>query len=163
MLGDHPDYDATHMPSPRRDSGAAPRGAGSARGRSGRRATRGQALVELALIAPVLVLMLAISADFGRALTAYITVSSAAREGAAFGMMSAANATNTSGIRDAALADAPMIWGTAPTVSPSTDIDDNGYTRVTVTVSYTFTPFLSIPPIPNSLNMTRTVQMRVIS
>ncbi|HUG14819.1 MAG TPA: hypothetical protein VMM78_07330, partial [Thermomicrobiales bacterium] len=92
------------------------------------------------------------------------TVSSAAREGAAFGMMSAAKASKTSGIRDAALADAPTIWGTAPTVaSGPCGSDPHGYQCVQVTVSYTFTPFLSIPPIPNSLNMTRTVQMRVIS
>jgi Flp pilus assembly protein TadG len=133
------------------------------RQRRGRRATRGQALVELALIVPMLVLMLAISGDFGRAFTAYIAVSSAAREGASFGMMSSSNSVNQPGIRNAALADAPTIWGVAPTVASSVSTDFQGYRQVSVTVSYTFTPILRIPPIPNSISMSRTVVMRVIN
>jgi len=148
------------MPAPRSDGGALPRGA---RARNGRQVSRGQALVELALIVPILVLMLAIAADFGRAFTAYIAVSSAAREGAAFGMLDPGNATNTGAIQAAALADAPLIWGAAPTVASTTGADANGYQFVRVTVSYTFSPILIIPPIPNTVNMTRTVQMRVIN
>jgi hypothetical protein len=165
MPGARPDNGATNPPIPPRDgSGGMPRGAGFARERNRRGTSRGQALVELALIVPLLVLMLAIAADFGRVFTAYITVSSAAREGASFGMMSTANATNHNGIRSAALADAPTIWGVAPVVTPSNPPNDfQGYPVVRVTVSYTFTPILRIPPIPNSIAMTRTVEMRVIN
>jgi Flp pilus assembly protein TadG len=128
-----------------------------------REKARGQALVELALIVPVLVLMLAIAADFGRAFTSYITISGAAREGAAFGMASSTHASDTDGIRAAALADAPLIWGTAPEVVSTTGIDPHGYLMVQVSVSYTFLPIIRIPPIPNSIHMTRTVQMRIIN
>lgn len=145
------------------DGDGSSRAAGRARHASRRGASRGQALVELALIVPLLVIMLGVAADFGRAFTAYITVSSAAREGASFGMMSSANAANANGIRDAALADAPTIWGVAPTVSSSPGTDFQSYPQVTVTVNYTFTPILRIPPIPNSVDMSRTVVMRVIN
>lgn len=155
MPGARPVRDAAQPPTPT--------GAGGSRWGQRRRASRGQALVELALIVPILVLMLAVAADFGRAFTAYIAVSSAAREGAAFGMMSTANAANTGAIQSAALADAPTIWGVAPTVARTSGNDANGYAFVRVTVAYTFTPIIRIPPIPNSINMTRTVQMRIIN
>ncbi len=47
--------------------------------------TRGQALVEFAIILPVFVLLLVIAIDFGRMFFTYIEVTNAAREGAAFG------------------------------------------------------------------------------
>jgi hypothetical protein len=124
-----------------------------------------QALVELALLLPVLVLLLALAADFGRAFTAYIAIGSAAREGAAYGMRSAAASTDTDGMRDAALSETPEVWGAAPTVSfPScTDaIDADKYDCVAVQVSYEFTPILAVGPIGDSYTLTRTVRMRVI-
>ena len=45
---------------------------------------RGQALVELALILPVLLFLLVIAIDFGRLFFSYIQINNAAREGAAF-------------------------------------------------------------------------------
>lgn len=129
-----------------------------------RQKSRGQSLVEFAVMLPLLVLILALAADFGRAFTAYITISSAAREGAAYGMLSTANSTNTAGIQAAALADAPTIWGTAPTVSaPAPSTDSQGYKKVSVTVNYTFKTLIPIPPIKKSYAMTRTVSMRVIN
>ncbi len=62
--------------------------------RTGRR-SRGQAVVEFALVVPVLVLLLLITIDFGRAFFTYVQVNNAAREGAAYG---AAQPTDTSGI-----------------------------------------------------------------
>lgn len=128
-----------------------------------RRARRGQSLVEFALITPVLMMLLMLAADFGRAFTAYIAISSAAREGASYGSESLVQATNASAVQAAALADAPSIWGTAPTVSTTTGVDTWGYTYVQVTVNYTFTPFTRVPPIPASVAMTRTVRMRVVN
>lgn len=163
MPGERPDCDAAHTPVPARQDNESRHASQCAPQERRRKATRGQALVELAFIVPLLVLMLAVAADFGRAFTAFITVSSAAREGASFGMMSSANSTNENGIRAAALADAPTIWGVAPEVNPSTATDPQGYTMVIVTVNYTFTPLMSIPPIPSSIAMSRTVQMRVLN
>lgn len=129
-----------------------------------RQKSRGQSLVEFAVLLPLLVLILALAADFGRAFTAYIAISSAAREGAAYGMQSTIQANDAAGIEAAVLADAPNIWGTAPTVSvapPSKDAQN--YDKVSVTVNYTFSTILPIPPIPNTVALTRTVSMRVLN
>lgn len=45
---------------------------------------RGATLVEFALVAPVLILVLVVCLDFARALNAYVTVASASREGARY-------------------------------------------------------------------------------
>lgn len=47
--------------------------------------SRGQALVEFALIVPVMLLLLVMAIDFGRLFFSYIQISNAAREGAAYG------------------------------------------------------------------------------
>ena len=123
-------------------------------------------MVEFALVLPVLILIFAAAADFGRAFTAYITISSVAREGAAYGMQSQADAVDATGIQAAALADAPEIWGTAPEVTPSTGfepLESGGYMYVEVRVDYTFEPVLTIWPIPSTVDMDRTVRMRVIN
>src|SRR6476469_5184949 len=53
---------------------------------SGRRhRSRGQALVELALVTPLLLLLFAAAADLGRVFYAYVAVEHAAKEGAMFG------------------------------------------------------------------------------
>ena len=112
-------------------------------------------------------LVLALAADFGRAMTAYITISSAAREGASYGAMSLAQSTDTAGMRAAALADASTIWGTAPTVTiintGAGTKDSWSYAYVEVRVNYTFTPIIRIPPIPNTVSMSRVVRMRVVN
>lgn len=127
-----------------------------------RRKSRGQSLVEFAIVTPVLILMLAIAADFGRAFTAYITIGSAAREGASYGMQSTVNSTDTGGISAAALADASTIFGSSPSVSSTTGTDAYSYKYVQVTVSYSFSPILQIPPIPSTVRMQRVVRMRVL-
>lgn len=52
-----------------------------------RRRSRGQGLVELALVLPVLLLIFMGIVDFGRAIYAYNSVSNAAREGARVGIV----------------------------------------------------------------------------
>jgi hypothetical protein len=50
-----------------------------------RRTLRGQSLVEFALVAPILLLIFAGAADFGRAFYAYVAIENAAKEGALYG------------------------------------------------------------------------------
>jgi uncharacterized repeat protein (TIGR01451 family) len=50
-----------------------------------RPASRGQALVELALVVPILLLLFAAAADLGRAFYAYVALENAVKEGAVFG------------------------------------------------------------------------------
>lgn len=128
-----------------------------------RKKSRGQSLVEFAFVLPVLVLIFASAVDFGRALTAYIAISSAAREGAAFGMLNTANSNNSAGMAAAATGESGAIWGTMPTVSSAVGTDSTGNRYVQVTVSYVFDPLLSIPPIGNNRTLTHTVRMRVIN
>lgn len=124
--------------------------------------SRGQGLVELALLTPLMIFMLMITVDFARAYSAYIEVSNAARAGAIYGSRSTSNANDPTAVRDAALADTPSIFGTAPAISSSTATDTDGYEQVTVTVDYTFSTLTAFPGIPNSVDMSRTVRMRVV-
>jgi Flp pilus assembly protein TadG len=73
----------------------------------GRRA--GVALVEFALAAPFLLLLLAGTINYGLALRTATAVSAAARAGAAYGSASLANSTNTTGIQAAATSTSPDV------------------------------------------------------
>lgn len=137
-------------------------------GDPGRRGSRGQAVVELAILLPLLLVMLFGAGDFARGITAYIQLGNMAREGAHFGSMNTANATNTAGITQAALNESGgTIYGVAPTVTSSTGNDGfngsggNALTYVRVTVTYQFTPLFSFPPF-HALTLQRTVQMEVL-
>jgi hypothetical protein len=131
--------------------------------------SKGQSLVELGLILPMVVMMLALSADFSRAFSAYIAISSGAREGAAYGMQSVQASQDTAGMRAAVLAESSTIWGVEPQVSfPGCSDgfsrpDGVGYDCVAVRVTYNFSPLITIGPIPNSIQMERTVEMRVVN
>lgn len=127
-----------------------------------RRAFGGQGLVELALVMPILVLFLLIAADFGRAYTAHIAISSAAREGASFGSRSLDNAEDEAAVGAAAMAQNETIWGNALTVDSDVYEDEFGYDAIVVTVDYSFDVLFPFPPIPDSLDMSRTVRMRII-
>jgi Flp pilus assembly protein TadG len=65
-----------------------------------RRTPRGQALVEMALILPLLMLLLLMAIDFGRVFFSYIQITNAAREAAAYAALSP---TDTAGILAAAM------------------------------------------------------------
>jgi PKD repeat protein len=56
--------------------------------RRGRRKSRGQSLVEFALIVPVVLVLLGVVADAGRLFFSYVAITNAAREGAIFGAKS---------------------------------------------------------------------------
>ncbi len=130
--------------------------------------SRGQSIVEFALVLPILLGFLVIAADFGRAFTAYLTISSAAREGATYASRSDANADKTTAITETTLAEvgtSKKIWNVAPTVvvaNQTTLKDPQGYRYVEVRVDYTFEPMFAIWPIPGDVPMQRTVRMRVL-
>lgn len=123
---------------------------------------KGQGIVEMALLTPMLIFMLLVTVDFARAYSAYIEVSNAARAGAIYGSRSSSNANNQVAVRDAALADSPNIFGSAPNVVSSTATDAGGYQQITVTVDYKFSILTGFPGIPSTIDLSRTVQMRVI-
>lgn len=72
---------------------AASRPAASGPDRHGK--SRGQSFVEFALVAPVLLLILLITLDFGRLFMSYVTLNNVTRVAANFGALSPANFTGT--------------------------------------------------------------------
>jgi len=126
-----------------------------------------QSLVELALVTPILVLCLVITADFARVYSDSIELSNMAREGAHYGSLSSTNAADTAGIQAAALDEGNAIDGSEPTVTSSTGTD--GYSQgsesfdyVRVTVSFDFHPLFPFPPVPDTITLHRTAEMRVM-
>lgn len=104
------------------------------------RRARGQAMVEFALIVPLLVLVLMGIFDLGRGVYAYNVLASAAREGARYGILSP---SNTSGIQ-AQVASTAVL---SP-INTVVECSDNGTTFnstcnpnrkfIRVTVTHTF-------------------------
>src|SRR5689334_22438020 len=66
---------------------------------------RGQSLVEIALIAPILILLIVLVLDLGRVFAAWITVTNSAREAASFGSQSIAGSVPDASIRSVAAAE----------------------------------------------------------
>jgi PKD repeat protein len=91
---------ARSLPFSATDAGlVAPPALPTPRSRKGHR-SRGQALVEFALIVPVMLLLLLIAIDFGRLFFSYVQINNAAREAASFGSRAP---TNNTGIANVAL------------------------------------------------------------
>lgn len=130
------------------------------------RLRRGQALVEFALLALILVLMLAGAIDLGRAFSAWIAMGNMARAGAQYGTIvplvdpaAKSQSEFEAGMVQAALAEQPSIFGAIPSVDAEWVDGPECLARVTVT--YDFGPILQIPPIPSSITLTRSAQMRI--
>lgn len=143
------------------------------------RCESGQNLVEMALVAPLLVLMLAGAIDLGRAFYFAIQVKAAAHAGAIYGSQ---YPTDTTGMKTAADDNAQDIqgltsytssasWGcecwdgshqensaTCQTSPPTCAANTVYY--VTVTVSGTYQTLIPWPGIPSSIPLSETVQMR---
>jgi Flp pilus assembly protein TadG len=85
------------------------------------REDRGSALVELALIFPLLLLLIAGAVDFGSLIYSNIEVSDAAQAGALYGTL---NPTDVIGISNAAKADSAHLSGLSTTVSYGCECSD---------------------------------------
>lgn len=72
---------------------------------------RGSALVELALVTPLLLMLVAGVLNYGFALRTATAVASAAHAGAQYGISGAANMYDTAGIQAAALNSEPNVKG----------------------------------------------------
>jgi Flp pilus assembly protein TadG len=119
------------------------------------------AAVELALLLPLLAFLMVIAIDFGRLFYFSLTVMNCARNGAVYGCdpTTAMNSPYTS-VQDAALSDAPNL-SPQPTVSSQIVADSDG-SHIEVTVTYQFSTITSYPGVPSSLNLARTVKMRMV-
>lgn len=122
---------------------------------------RGASAVELALLLPILGLLFVFAVDFARLYYHYSIVTNCARNGALYA--SDPTASPESPYADytaAALADASNLKP-QPTVTAANGIDSSGNPYVQVTVTYPFTTVSNYPGLPNPINLTRTVQMRL--
>jgi Flp pilus assembly protein TadG len=99
----------------------------------------GQSLVELALVAPLFILLLLGSAEFARFAWAAVLTSSAARAGAAFGAQNPGNAVNTGGIQLAAASDSINLSGLT-TTSTVLCVCSNGTSIPSCSSSLTYCP-----------------------
>jgi Flp pilus assembly protein TadG len=102
---------------------------------SGRRVERerGAAVVELAILMPLLALIICGIIDFGRALNAQVTITQAAREGV---RLAAMNQSNVAGRTQAA---ATGLSNVSVTVNTTCPVGASQGTDAKVTVTYPFT------------------------
>lgn len=144
------------------------------------RANDGAALVELAIVTPLLLLLLMGSVDFGSAYHAALEVTNAAHSGAEYGSQ---NPSDAAGITAAAKQGAPSLsnltvttptWGcecsdgssytancaTTPTCSANASRGSNVVHRVQVKVSVVYKTLVPWPGIPASLTLSNTATIR---
>ena len=126
--------------------------------------TAGQAMVEMALTFPVLVILLVGAAELARVAYSAIEASNAAHAGAQYASQSGYTATDTTGISNAAAADAANLSGLSTTSSITCACSDgtasaclntdcaNSHTEETVTVNTqaTINPNFHIPGLPTT-------------
>ena len=134
---------------------------------------RGQSAVELALVAPFVVLVLVIAADFSRVFYMSIEAANAARAGVQYGAQSTTKASDTSGMQQAALNDAANLSGLTATASnfcecpPSTSHVTCSSTScsgmemyVQVNTSAQFQTLVHYPGVPSTVTLNESALMR---
>lgn len=133
------------------------------------RGERGQALVEFALVTPLLLILLLGMVEFGRAWNTYQTVTDAAREGARVAAVNSKQNLAIDSVYHAvrrALAAAHLDSTAATITAPGYNLlptDNNEATTVTVTYPYSFTflrPFLRWTTEQATLSLQTSVVMR---
>ena len=167
-----------HQPKPAREAtvGQFRRATAGSRLRRGER-DGGQALVELALVLPLLLLMLVGVIDVGRLVYTTANVTNAARAGAMYGSQTYTSAGDGPGMISAAQAevntDVTLSSVTGVRVCRCSGADQevlctticpNGQQLITyakVTASAAYSPLFPYPGVPGNSTLTKTVSMRV--
>ncbi|HZO81742.1 MAG TPA: TadE/TadG family type IV pilus assembly protein [Candidatus Binataceae bacterium] len=137
-----------------------------------RKMTKGQSMVELALVLPTLALLLVVVADFARVFYLSIAVANAARAGVAYGSQSLLKAIQFDSIQQAALNDGQNIAGLTATASDvcmcngavvacSPAACAQPQTYVQVTTRTTFHTLLNYPGVPSTIPISYTAMMEV--
>jgi hypothetical protein len=136
-------------------------------------AEEGANLAELAIVLPLLILMLVVLIDLGRAYYYAVSLTSAAHAAAVYGTQ---NPTDTNGIVSAASANAPDLPSISTSVSYGCECydgssvisncstqpacSDNYVNFVAVTTSATYTPIIPYPGFPKSFALTGSAWLR---
>jgi Flp pilus assembly protein TadG len=120
---------------------------------------RGVAVVELAILLPLLVFLFVITVDFARVYYFSLTLQNAARAGAMYASdPHVANESPFASTRAAALSDATNL-SPSPTITQASGTDASGRSYVEVTAAYSFKSITGYLGIPKLLNITRSVRM----
>jgi len=126
-----------------------------------RNADRGQALVEMALILPVLILLAMATIDVGRVFSGYLSITNAAREGAAYAARHPNDANLSSDVTNAVTTELNGQIPNAPTVSVDLPAGWTAGSQVTVTVTTTFPLLTTAVFSPASLSLHSQASMMV--
>lgn len=125
------------------------------------REQRGAAVVELAVLLPLLIFLFVISVDFARVYYFSVTLTNCARAGALYASdPTTASESPFANVTEAALADATNL-SPAPTVASTEGTDQYGQRYAEVTVRHTFRTLTGFPGVPNEVNLARTVRMNI--
>lgn len=139
-------------------------------------ATRGAAAAELALVAPMLILLMIGIFEVGRYADYAIKVANAARAGVQYGAQSITTASDTASIQAAALGEAGTLGGLTATANTYCTCADGGadagcaantcsadhqIVYVRVVTAGTISPIFSYPGIPGTLTVHGLAIMRV--
>jgi Flp pilus assembly protein TadG len=120
---------------------------------------RGAAVVELAVLLPLLVLIFMVTIDFARVFYYSLSLTNCARAGAIYASdPTTADESPFASIQAAALSDVSN-FNPQPTISNSSGVDSQGRTYVSVTANYTFTTITGFPGIPSQVPLQRTITM----
>ncbi|MGH7727244.1 MAG: TadE/TadG family type IV pilus assembly protein [Vulcanimicrobiaceae bacterium] len=137
---------------------------------------RGQSILEVAVAAPFLLLILAGCIDFGRYAYEGIVLANGAHAGVQYGSLSPINAADLAGMESAAQADMPGLSvafsptpstycecadGAASTCAPTDCPASHSLRYVSVTVAANFQPFIHLPSLPSTMTISRTAVQEV--
>ncbi len=136
------------------------------RGRAAAPVERGQALVEFALTAPILLLLVLGAVDYGRVYYRAVQVSQAARNGAAYASMNPPNSNQQNGnyqqqMNDAAFAGSDLAASGA-TVTVVQAADQSGGEDVRVDVQQQYSTFVRWPLLPTTFQLHTSAESKVL-
>jgi Flp pilus assembly protein TadG len=125
------------------------------------RQRRGTAVVELAVLLPLLAFLFVITVDYARIFYFTQIIENCARNGAIYACDPVAQTTSPyASLSAAALADAANL-SPQPTATSTPGTDAAGNAFVQVTVAWDFKTITSFPGVPSKVTISRTVQMRM--
>jgi len=120
---------------------------------------RGVAVVELAVLLPLLILLFVLAIDFARVFYFSLSLTNCARAGALYASdPTTADESPFASVEAAALSDASN-FSPQPTITSITGTDSAGRKFVSVTANYTFQTITGFPGIPSQVPLQRTVTM----
>ena len=121
----------------------------------------GAAVMELAVLLPLLALLFVIAVDFSRAFYFSLTLQNCARAGALYASDPfVAHESPFASCEEAALSDATNL-SPAPTITQTNGTDADGRAYVEVTATFPYRTVLQFPGIPAEMTLTRSVRMYV--